>query len=543
MDILSLFTDGKGAPVTADTGEDENKTENPLQNSAFGEVLARSVEGEVMTADQVQAIAQLDGLSGQQISAQMVALIGQQENSADAFTREEAELWVAEVLEQEGIDIDLSLLDREKIIQILLGIEEEPLEEVDEVAAADADTEAAEEEIDPLVQAQQTIMANNQTLEAPQGAVALAANVEAANDNALDAAYIEVQAKVQDVMTVVPAATVTVTATAAMELDTGLTVADAAITQAIAKAREAFDKMTQVIPPHSETTGLVASDLTLEEFTPVALLDGAYVPATEGNAKLVMAEQAAKHGIEIAGIDRAAALTNVGVKQEGEQTNKAGMPLNNAAETAAPKTTQTETVIQPQLAVADVQKDEAVVQLKQSNETVQQQQAANHTQQHSAQAWERSAQGSDRVYTMQPGAQAGNAADQVNVSIKHGINSGIDRMVIQLDPADLGRVEIKMDVQDGRAHVLVTAEKTDTLDLLQRDARSLERALAEAGLDADTSGMEFQLGGQENEGEEGDGEGTGTGFANDTSDEDSQLLAPEVVNYTVSVEEGLNITV
>ena len=75
--------------------------------------------------------------------------------------------------------------------------------------------------------------------------------------------------------------------------------------------------------------------------------------------------------------------------------------------------------------------------------------------------------------------------------------SGLDRIVIRLQPADLGRVEVKLEVAPaGRTVVTVWADKPETLDLLQRDARSLERALEQAGLRTDSGSLSFNLRGQ-----------------------------------------------
>lgn len=84
--------------------------------------------------------------------------------------------------------------------------------------------------------------------------------------------------------------------------------------------------------------------------------------------------------------------------------------------------------------------------------------------------------------------------EQIHVGIRKVVQDGVDRITIQLDPVDLGRVEVKMDMsQDGLSRVIFTADRQDTLDVLQRDARSLERALQEAGVKADSGSMEFNL--------------------------------------------------
>jgi flagellar hook-length control protein FliK len=84
--------------------------------------------------------------------------------------------------------------------------------------------------------------------------------------------------------------------------------------------------------------------------------------------------------------------------------------------------------------------------------------------------------------------------NQVAVQIQKAIGEGNDRISIQLKPAELGRVEVRLDVaSDGRVTAVVTADRADTLDLLQRDARILQSSLQDAGLQADSNSLSFEL--------------------------------------------------
>lgn len=66
-------------------------------------------------------------------------------------------------------------------------------------------------------------------------------------------------------------------------------------------------------------------------------------------------------------------------------------------------------------------------------------------------------------------------------------------MTLQLDPPELGRVEIKMSFEkNSKIKAVLTAEKPETYTLLQRDASVLERALQDAGLDSE-NGLSFEL--------------------------------------------------
>ena len=87
--------------------------------------------------------------------------------------------------------------------------------------------------------------------------------------------------------------------------------------------------------------------------------------------------------------------------------------------------------------------------------------------------------------------------NQVAVQIQKAVSEGVDHIRIQLKPAELGRVEVKLEVtEDGRAMAVVTADRSDTLDLLQRDARGLQQALEDAGLRTDSNSLSFNLRGE-----------------------------------------------
>ena len=115
-------------------------------------------------------------------------------------------------------------------------------------------------------------------------------------------------------------------------------------------------------------------------------------------------------------------------------------------------------------------------------------------------------------------------ADQISVKITKALQTGTDRISIQLKPAELGRIDVKLEMtHDGRVMTVVTAEKQETLDLLRRDASELQKALADAGLQ--NGDMEFNLKGQEKKtAEDGEGKGNGDGAL---AEADSEQTDPE----------------
>jgi flagellar hook-length control protein FliK len=61
---------------------------------------------------------------------------------------------------------------------------------------------------------------------------------------------------------------------------------------------------------------------------------------------------------------------------------------------------------------------------------------------------------------------------------------GDSRFTIRLDPPELGRIDVNLNVTShGHAEAVLAVEKPQTLDLLLRDAPTLERALKDAGLE------------------------------------------------------------
>lgn len=80
------------------------------------------------------------------------------------------------------------------------------------------------------------------------------------------------------------------------------------------------------------------------------------------------------------------------------------------------------------------------------------------------------------------------------VEIVTQAHAGNHRFEIRLDPPELGRIDVKLDVdRDGNVSTRLVVDRADTLDLLKRDAATLERALQQAGLKTGDHGLDFQL--------------------------------------------------
>lgn len=72
--------------------------------------------------------------------------------------------------------------------------------------------------------------------------------------------------------------------------------------------------------------------------------------------------------------------------------------------------------------------------------------------------------------------------------------AGKNRFEIRLDPPELGRIHVRLDIDhDGQVTSHITADRSDTFDLLRRDASGLERALQDAGMKTANNGLQFSL--------------------------------------------------
>lgn len=83
-------------------------------------------------------------------------------------------------------------------------------------------------------------------------------------------------------------------------------------------------------------------------------------------------------------------------------------------------------------------------------------------------------------------------ADQLSVQIRHAAVNGNERISVKLTPASLGHVEVKLELApDKTVQAIVTADRPETLDMLERDARVLQRALEDAGLKTGSDSLSF----------------------------------------------------
>ncbi|MDP3256419.1 flagellar hook-length control protein FliK [Bosea sp. (in: a-proteobacteria)] len=72
--------------------------------------------------------------------------------------------------------------------------------------------------------------------------------------------------------------------------------------------------------------------------------------------------------------------------------------------------------------------------------------------------------------------------------------AGARQFDIRLDPGELGRVDVTLSISDtGEVSAKMVVDRVETLHLLQRDARTLERAFEQAGLKPSDAGVDISL--------------------------------------------------
>jgi flagellar hook-length control protein FliK len=91
-------------------------------------------------------------------------------------------------------------------------------------------------------------------------------------------------------------------------------------------------------------------------------------------------------------------------------------------------------------------------------------------------------------------ARAAPAAAQVSREIIRRFNGQTTSFELRLDPPELGKVEVRLEVsRDHKVTAVVAAENPAALAELARHARDLQQALQSAGLDLSDKGLSFDL--------------------------------------------------
>lgn len=100
------------------------------------------------------------------------------------------------------------------------------------------------------------------------------------------------------------------------------------------------------------------------------------------------------------------------------------------------------------------------------------------------------------VATQPQGATEGPPTPLHVLPIEIGLRAlaGARQFDIRLDPGELGRVDVNLSISDkGEVTARMVVDRVETLHLLQRDARTLERAFEQAGLKPSDAGVDITL--------------------------------------------------
>jgi flagellar hook-length control protein FliK len=93
-------------------------------------------------------------------------------------------------------------------------------------------------------------------------------------------------------------------------------------------------------------------------------------------------------------------------------------------------------------------------------------------------------------------ASTGGAGEQVAIHIAKALQDGSKTITVELHPAELGRVEIRLSFQSDGLSVQMTVDRQETFDSFSRDRGGLEQQLGQAGVDLGSGGLDLRLGQQ-----------------------------------------------
>ena len=101
----------------------------------------------------------------------------------------------------------------------------------------------------------------------------------------------------------------------------------------------------------------------------------------------------------------------------------------------------------------------------------------------------------------------GQIATQINLHVSKAVKNGTSEFSLRLNPSELGAVRVKMAFNEaGRVSAQLFAERPETLELLQREMRGIERAVESGGHKIAQDGLSFEL-------DADDGQSAGKAFA------------------------------
>jgi flagellar hook-length control protein FliK len=132
------------------------------------------------------------------------------------------------------------------------------------------------------------------------------------------------------------------------------------------------------------------------------------------------------------------------------------------------------------------------------------------------------------------------------IEIAASVKSGKSSFEIRLDPADLGRIDVRIDVdRNGQVTSHLTVEKPETLSMLRQDAPQLQQALDDAGFKTADGGLQFSLRDQSSSGQNSGNETPRNAQRLVISDDDTipAAVAGRTYGRTLGSSSGVDIRV
>jgi flagellar hook-length control protein FliK len=132
------------------------------------------------------------------------------------------------------------------------------------------------------------------------------------------------------------------------------------------------------------------------------------------------------------------------------------------------------------------------------------------------------------------------------MEIAASARSGKTRFEIRLDPAELGRIDVRIDIdRHGQVTSHLTVERPETLSMLRQDANQLQRALDNAGLSTGNGGLQFSLRDQSSQGQNDGNQGNPNAHRIVVGEEDSvpAVVAGRSYGRMLGASGGIDIRV
>lgn len=135
-----------------------------------------------------------------------------------------------------------------------------------------------------------------------------------------------------------------------------------------------------------------------------------------------------------------------------------------------------------------------------------------------------------------PQQRADMAAKQMGLELAKQAKNGDTHFIVRMDPPELGKLDVRLTINKaGEVQANILVDRESTLDLLNRDARTLERSLTDAGLKMDQNALNLGLKNQDPKGGEMGQTANGPQGSGETSgNEDGDDLPPVIDGATLA---------